>query len=151
MDYKWGPIYWIFLHNFCDKIDENYFINNKPFVLDTIKLISTSLPCEICSEHAKTALAKYNYYNISNKEDLKKFIFDFHNHVNHKLKKHIHDISILNTYNNCNFNVSYNNYIKITNKYTNNNVIIPKLMLHNFHNKNSFNIIKTNIKKIFYN
>ena len=150
MDNKWGPIYWVFLHNFCNKINNDYFINNKIMVINTIKLICTTLPCYTCSQHAKGSLEKYNINNINNKEDLKKFLFNFHNHVNHRLQHTIHDISILDKYDDCNFNVSYNNYVKITNKY-NNTVVVPKLMLHKFHNNNNYNIIEINIKKIFYN
>ena len=150
MENKWGNTYWIFLHNFCNKIDEDYFKNNKTFVLNTVKLICTSLPCETCSQHAKYSLDKYNYNNINNKENLKKLLFDFHNHINHRLNKPIQDISILNKYDTCNFNISCNNYIKLYYKYNNSN-IVPKLMMHKFHNNNNFNIIKTNINKIFYN
>lgn len=67
MDNKWGPIYWVFLHNFCNKINNDYFINNKIMVINTIKLICTTLPCYTCSQHAKGSLEKYNINNINNK------------------------------------------------------------------------------------
>jgi len=150
MENNWGKHIWIFLHNFANKIDNNFFCNNRELVLNTIKLISISLPCYLCSDHAKIKLNNYNFNTINDKNDLKKFLYDFHNHINKKLNKKIYDLSVLNQYDNCNFNISCNNYFKIIKMHndTNNN---PKLMLHKFHNKGNLNNIKSNIKKIFYN
>ena len=147
---NWGYYIWIFLHNFANKIDNDYFCKNKNFVIDTIKLICISLPCYLCSDHAKLKFNNYNFNTIKEKNDLKKFLFDFHNHINKKLNKQVYDLSVLNKYDNCDFNISCNNYFKIIdiNNDNNNN---SKLMLHKFHNKNNLNNIKSNIKKIFYN
>ena len=84
-------------HGMAEKIDETFYKNNKEEVLNIIKIICDNLPCPYCRQNASKYL-KINMRNIETKEDLKLFLYRFHNDVNKKLKKKHFSESILNKY-----------------------------------------------------
>jgi len=106
----WGPHIWNFLHCFCEKINENFFINNKHSVFSFIKNILYNLPCPICSNDSRIQFSKVNIGIIKTKKDLKNLMFYYHNYVNNKLGKGNRSIEILNVYKNYNIHKCYNNF-----------------------------------------
>ena len=105
MKYQWGKYTWILFHIIVEKIDPLSFNKISFKIINWIKKICLNLPCPYCSEHATTLLNKYKNYNkILNKEDLKRFIYEFHNIVNKKVGKKIQDIDVLEKYKNGNLN-----------------------------------------------
>lgn len=79
---RWGPAIWFLFHTLAHKIKDEEFINVKIELLESIKSICRNLPCPNCSQHATEYLQRLNYNSIKNKEDLKHFLFIFHNDVN---------------------------------------------------------------------
>ena len=75
-------------------------------VLNIIKIICDNLPCPYCRQNASKYL-KINMRNIETKEDLKLFLYRFHNDVNKKLKKKHFSESILNKYKTINILQAY--------------------------------------------
>ena len=84
---KWGNITWYLFHGIAEKIKEDKFSENKELIIKIIKSICSNLPCPDCAEHATKTLNNINFDSIKNKDDLKDFLFKFHNIVNKRTNK----------------------------------------------------------------
>lgn len=128
---RWGPAIWFLFHTLAHKIKDEEFINIKIELLESIKSICRNLPCPTCSQHATEYLQRLNYNSIKNKEDLKRFLFIFHNDVN--LRKNMPLFSI----------------DELENKYSNANTInILKNFMQVFQFKNkSFHMIANDMQR----
>ena len=100
---SWENITWIFLHSYAEKIKINFFEKHKNNCLGLIKYTCCNLPCKICSKHATDYFNKYNVLKCKTKEDLKKFLWIFHNNVNKRLKKPLFKYEGLDKYKRANF------------------------------------------------
>jgi len=81
---RWGPAVWFLFHTLAHKIKDDEFQNIKIELLDLIKAVCRNLPCPTCAQHATEYLQRLNYHSIRNKDDLKRFLFIFHNDVNYR-------------------------------------------------------------------
>jgi len=79
---KWGPAVWFLFHTLSIKVREDRFQSIRVDLLKHIYSICTTLPCPICSQHAKGYLNGINFNTIQTKSDLQKFFWAFHNEVN---------------------------------------------------------------------
>ena len=52
-----------------------------------IKSICNNLPCPYCRQHARMVMNRVNVDNFKTQNDLIKFIYNFHNEVNSRLRK----------------------------------------------------------------
>lgn len=84
---QWGNITWYLFHGIAEKIKEDKFSENKELIINIIKSICGNLPCPECSEHASKTLNNINFNLINTKDELKDFLFKFHNIVNQRTKK----------------------------------------------------------------
>jgi len=126
----WGNNIWYLFHTIAHKIKETEFSNVKNDLIYLINIISSNLPCPECSSDAAAILNKVNYNTINSKEDFKKFLFNFHNHVNKKLNKPIFEYENLDKkYENANIKSLYNNFNIIFSSNSN----VPQLMSVSFH------------------
>ncbi len=126
----WGNNIWYLFHTIAHKIKEIEFSNVKNDLVYLINIISSNLPCPECSADAAAILNKVNYNTINSKEDFKKFLFNFHNHVNKKLNKPIFEYENLDKkYENANIKALYNNFNIIFSSNSN----VPQLMSASFH------------------
>ena len=81
----WGPSFWLSLHNGAAR----YPMNASKIIAEKMKGFIVGmpyiLPCNSCSEHAKTNVER-NYHRLddicSGRMKLFNFFVDFHNHVN---------------------------------------------------------------------
>lgn len=94
----WGILTWMLFHTLAEKIKVEKFQNYSSVIISYIKRICYCLPCPYCREDARLYLSSFNFKLIKSKEDLKLFLFDFHNHVNQKLKNEIPDVDVLEKY-----------------------------------------------------
>ena len=78
----WGKPTWFLFHTLAEKVMDDKFLEVKDGLLNTIYNICINLPCPKCAEHAKGHIHGTNFNAITTKEDLKMFLFDFHNYVN---------------------------------------------------------------------
>jgi hypothetical protein len=78
----WGEPVWFFFHTMTEKMIPENFAEIKVGFLNVIYMICTNLPCPTCAKHAKEHLDSTNFNAINTKEQLKIFIFDFHNIIN---------------------------------------------------------------------
>ena len=82
----WGPATWKLLHCMVLKvntIEPGQLIELK----NTIMRIVSNLPCPYCTSHALSNIATSNFKVINNINDLKLFMFQFHNKVNQQTNK----------------------------------------------------------------
>jgi hypothetical protein len=128
---RWGPSTWYLFHTIAEKIKESDFFKLKQEILDNIKSICMNLPCPTCREHASVYIQKLNYNSIKNKEDLKRFLFNFHNDVN--IRK----------------NTPIFSYEELNQKYSKANTInVIKNFIEIFQHKNKgFNMIANEMQK----
>ena len=121
----WGPNIWFFFHALAEKINEDKFIENKKNLIEIIKIICLNLPCPECSNDATQLINKTNFNIINTKEDFKKYIFNFHNHINKKVNnpQFLYE-NLDEKYCKINIFITFNNLINIFSLNSNN----PKLM-----------------------
>ena len=134
----WGPNIWYIVHGISYKISNENFLKYKNEFIELIKLLFTNLPCPDCSKDASDKLNKTNFDNMLSKDDMIKYLFDFHNHVNKKTNKPTFLYEKLNIYEKINLNNINNNILIIYNNNTN----IPQLMSENFRSKKAYPKIK---------
>lgn len=96
---SWGPHVWAFIHTFAYHMSNEFFIENRRDIIDTLFGICYYLPCMDCAVHAKSFLIRVNKNKIQTKDDLKRLFYDFHNIVNKRLKRdEFTDFDIYSTY-----------------------------------------------------
>jgi len=78
----WGEPTWFLLHTLAEKVKDDAFPQIKDGILNTIYIICTNLPCPDCASHAQSYLDTNRFKSIQTKEQLKLFLFNFHNTVN---------------------------------------------------------------------
>ena len=95
-DKYWGPATWTLFHVIAEKLTSDQLI--KP-IIQLIKQICACLPCPTCREHSTTILHNYSmYHTINTVNDLKRFIWEFHNQVNKKLGNSLYNYEDLTKY-----------------------------------------------------
>jgi hypothetical protein len=99
---KWGEPTWIFLHTIAQKIKDDRFTAMREQLLQKINIICRNLPCPDCSAHAAKYLDAINFKTILSKEDLKTFLWTFHNEVNKRKGILLADRSVLDKYSTAN-------------------------------------------------
>ena len=147
----WGPNIWYFFHALAEKINKDKFIENKTNLVELVKIICSNLPCPECSIDAKEIINKTNFNVINTKDDFKKYIFNFHNHVNKKIGNPIflyQDIE--SKYCKINVYVTFNNLIRIFNQNSNNPKLMQNSMIRQHSVKTIINLFNS-IKKDFDN
>lgn len=128
---RWGPSTWFLFHTLAEKIKEEDFDNLKNELIDLIKSICMNLPCPNCSNHATQYIQNLNYVSIRNKNDLKIFLFNFHNDVNRRRNVKLFSLDELN------FKYSKSNTFNIINNF---------VSVFQYKNK-SFNMIANEMQK----
>lgn len=98
----WGEPTWIFLHTLTEKIKDDEFHKLRKELLDNIYKICNNLPCPYCAQHATRYMNGVNFNNIQTKEQLKLFLFSFHNSVNKRKDYELFNVIDLNKYKHAN-------------------------------------------------
>ena len=94
---KWGGPTWHYLHTMAEKVKDTSFAQINKEILGIVYNICTNLPCPSCSAHAREYLKKHSLSNVRSKEELKKFLFLFHNEVNTRKRYALFSYSDLDT------------------------------------------------------
>ena len=129
----WGEPTWLLFHTLAEKVKEEEFTKIRQEFLNQIMKICNNLPCPECSKHATIELNKVRFDTMNDKEQLKKMLYNFHNHVNKNLKKPLYDEENLKIYEKANFNTIMKNFLLIFNS----NIKIPQLMNQAFHRQHN--------------
>ena len=148
-DKYWGPATWTLFHVLVEKLTNDNLV--KP-IIELIKSICSCLPCPTCREHSTTILQRYSlYHTINTKEDLKRFVWEFHNQVNKKLHYPEYNFNNLTKYSHYNLISILNIWLKYFNIFTTdvklysikNKIFSTKKYTHKFiiNNKYNFSLI----------
>lgn len=119
----WGPPIWKLFHVLLEKIKEESFPLIFLSLFHHIKRICSYLPCPECSLHATHFLSTVKKEQISNKNDFKKMLHQFHNKVNSRKKKPLFHPAHLIIYKNFSLISSYNHFISVYNTKGNLNML----------------------------
>lgn len=136
----WGKYTWIFFHTLVEKIKDESFHEYKHIVTSIIFDLCTCLPCPTCKQHAMETLKKRNIHNVQSKDELKMFLYQFHNTVTNRKKLKMFDITVLDQY-------KYGNLhqiIRVFSQYFTTN--IPGLMTEQLHRRRKLNKCLESIK-----
>lgn len=83
---QWGNACWYLFHTLAEKLKPEHS-SEAPIITTLITNICFNLPCPVCSTHARNNLSKMPRNYIKTKDDLKHFLWKFHNIVNKQLHK----------------------------------------------------------------
>lgn len=92
----WGEPTWLLFHTLAEKVKDEEFPKIRQELLNHIMKICNNLPCPTCAQHATRYMNGVNFNNIQTKEQLKLFLFAFHNEVNRRKdyeKFNVNDLS----------------------------------------------------------
>mgnify|MGYP001260133068 CR=1 FL=1 len=116
----WARYTWCLFHVLAEKIKDEYIHTEIVKLQEIILMIVSILPCPECREHGKRYLQqeiKHNRFgNINDKNTLKLFLYNFHNVVNSKTRKHKVNMDVLKQYANINLLFvidQWNKYFKL--------------------------------------
>ena len=112
---RWGRPLWIFLHTFCEKIKPDIFTQKREKILSLLNSLLRSLPCPTCQKDTNQYLKRHNLFHIRTKDQCIQFFFNFHNHVNIKLKKP--EYTDLEVYSKQSFQHIYNVFLRYYKNY----------------------------------
>ncbi len=115
MTSRWGPSVWFFFHTMVATIKEDSFHIIGIQMLNYIVQISSMLPCQDCSNHAKIFFNKININHFNTKEKAIQLLYVFHNAVNKHTKKQLYPFNAMNIYEKSNIFYAYSNFIKAYN------------------------------------
>jgi hypothetical protein len=79
---RWGKPVWTFFHVLIDRIKDESFLEMKSGLVIYLRKICSMLPCPTCSTHATQYLSNIQFDRIETKQEMKYFMFTFHNYVN---------------------------------------------------------------------
>jgi hypothetical protein len=77
----WGEPTWFLFHTIAHKVKDEFFLEIKNELISNIFSICYNLPCPKCQAHASEYVNKININSIKTRDDLKNFLFRFHNDV----------------------------------------------------------------------
>lgn len=110
---SWGPATWYLFHTIIEKIKPESFSIIRTDLINIIKNVCSMLPCPDCANHSTLLLSTYkNYHLIQTQEDMKKFMFEFHNMVNINAKHPQQSINVLDRYKNVRLNQIFQYWYK---------------------------------------
>lgn len=144
---EWGEPTWFLFHTLAEKVKEEEFPLIRTELLNIIYSICSILPCPMCSSHAKTHLNGSNFNNIRTKQQLKDFLFLFHNTVNQKKNYLLFDYNNLNEkYSKANTDMIIRNFLLNFKSKNHNNLMIAD----DFHRKRTLKDFELWLNKNIY-
>lgn len=87
----WGPSGWTFLHSVAEGYPETPDDEHKQAAIQMFTGLRKLLPCSSCCDHCCQQLEDHPVHeHVNSRDDLAKYVFDFHNRVNARLGKPQH-------------------------------------------------------------
>ena len=147
----WARYTWCLFHIICEKIKPEHVVSDIIQLQEIIYSIVSILPCPECRSHGIKYLnnEKKNkrYGNITSKEDLKIFMYNFHNVVNNKTGKKTFNIDVLNQYKSINILFVLDNWNKYFRLYNVDQYTIREESERKKKKEIILNYFKSNLKK----
>lgn len=141
----WGTYTWYLFHAMAEKINIKYFDEEKENIINHIKSICSVLPCPKCVNHAKICLKYID--NVKTKDELRIFLYDFHNKVNKRRSIHDFDILKLKVYEKLDFSTTIPTWTKHFKVHSNVPTLMNNTIFRNTIIKKFINYIYANLHK----
>ena len=133
----WGPPTWRLLHCLCVKAKNTMTLPQIKELKTILERIVSHLPCPICSTHAKSYFKLNKFNQVESLDQLRYFMYVFHNNVNHRIHKPIITYEEHNLlYQNMNLELVIKNMFSV---YQNMNSTNVTMMLYSFHRNSILN------------
>ena len=130
---EWANAVWFLFHTLAEKLKDEYAAAELPVLFGHIISICNNLPCPDCQGHAMAHMLRADKRVVtSSKENLKTFLWQFHNSVNQRIKLPFFSKQELDDkYQMARTSAIVQNFIYIMSRTSNN----EKIMMHAFHRK----------------
>ena len=130
----WGPPTWQLLHCLSVKAKDTMTPLQIKELKTILERIVSNLPCPICSTHAKSYFKLNHFNSVATLDQLRYFMFVFHNNVNTRINKPLITYEQHNLmYQNMNLELVIRNMFYI---YQNMNTTNVTMMLYSYHRQN---------------
>ena len=104
---RWALPCWFFFHGMAEKISKSFYEKEHEGVNGLISLISKNLPCPFCRVHASNYITRNPIKNVKTKDELKDYLYKFHNDVNKRIGHKVFEKTILMRYETINIEKAY--------------------------------------------
>jgi hypothetical protein len=130
----WGPPTWHLLHCMALKAKDTMTPPQLEEMKVILERIVTNLPCPMCSGHALSYFKLRQFKRIQTLQQLREFLFHFHNNVNQRIKKPVitYEQHLL-IYESMTMDMVVRNMFQVYQHMNSTNVT---MMLYSFHRKN---------------
>lgn len=141
---NWGPPIWTFFHTLAEKVKADRFPEIATEIIQVISTICSNLPCPDCSNHASIYLRENFISTVKTKEQLKTFLYEFHNSVNVRKSEPVFQRAELETkYKSAHFVRAWNQFLAEYSKKRHN----ARLMTHDFHRDSTIQFLKSWVQR----
>lgn len=131
----WGPPTWRLLHCLSVKAKDTMTPPQIKELKTIIERIVSNLPCPMCSSHAKSYFKLNKFASVVTLEQLRYFLFVFHNNVNTRINKPLITYEEHNLiYQNMNLELTIRTMFNVYQNMSSTNVT---MMLYSYHRQNS--------------
>ena len=96
----WGNPTWRFFHSYAQHTSNHRFQQQRTAFIEIFSKTLLCLPCPLCRDHAQEYVKRNPLRTIITIDDLKLYIWRFHNNVNARLSKPEFSFETLSIYNN---------------------------------------------------
>lgn len=107
---SWGNATWFMFHSIAARINENWYSENFKHVWNFIDKCCSNLPCPFCRQHAISYIKNVSMNQINTKAKLIKYLFDFHNSVNLRIRHSQFKWNEMTKYNDANMKNIFTNF-----------------------------------------
>jgi hypothetical protein len=108
----WGTNCWTFFHAYAHHISNDRFLKTKSMFIETFTKTMLCLPCPLCKKHALAYLKQRPLSRIHSKEELKKYLWEFHNMVNARNSKPTFSYESISIYSRINVRQAFRPFIQ---------------------------------------
>ena len=128
----WSNAVWLLFHTLAEKLRPEFCPNEVPVLFDIFFDVCNNLPCPECQGHAVNSMRSANKRLVTaSRENLIKFMWEFHNSVNRRLKLAEYPFDQLSRYKLSNTPMVVKNFMIIMSRTSGG----EKLMTNTFHRK----------------
>lgn len=147
----WARYTWCLFHILAEKIKDEYVASEIIKIQEIIYVIVSMLPCPECRSHGikhlNTERSRKKFGNITSKDELKTFLYEFHNVVNNRTGKKTFNKDILNQYKKINILFILDNWNKYFRLYNTDQYTIREESERKKKKEILLNYFKSNINK----
>ena len=143
----WGKSTWSLLHTIAARINETSYKKLKHELHQLFIQICSNLPCPECARHAREFIKIVRLETIPTKQLFRSMLYQFHNNVNKRIGKPIHNMKTIVVYEKYNLSVTLQNFITFYAKRYNSSSLIVGSSSNEIARKKIANLVSVWIRK----